>query len=151
MATDRSAAVAAIAETAVSADHREHRAAAIAEIVRRSGDYRWVGIYDVGDEEIAIVAWSGSGPPSYPRFPRTQGLSGAAAASGETVVVDDVASDPRYLEAFGDTRAEIIVPVLVDGIVRGTVDVESAIADAFGRADRAFLEQCAEAALPLWR
>ncbi len=39
-------------------------------------------------------------------FPVTQGLSGAAVASGETVVVGDVSKDPRYLTAFGSTRSE---------------------------------------------
>jgi GAF domain-containing protein len=141
----------AIARAAAGTHERERRAADVADAIRRSGDYRWVGVYDVDDTEIAIVAWSGAGPPAYPRFARTQGLSGAAVASGQTVVANDVAGDPRYLEAFGDTRAEIIVPVSVDGVVRGTVDVESAVADAFTRRDQEFLEQCAAAAAPLWR
>ena len=122
----------------------------MADAIRRAGDYRWVGVYDVGETEIRIVAWSGGGPPAYPAFPRTQGLSGAAVAGARTVVANDVANDPRYLEAFGDTRAEIIVPVVVDGTVRGTIDVESATPNAFARADEEFLETCAAAALPLW-
>jgi putative methionine-R-sulfoxide reductase with GAF domain len=151
-AISRSDALTEIAEAATSQRRREIRAAAIANTIRRSGDYRWVGIYDVDDEEIAILAWSGVGPPAFPRFARTEGLSGAAAATGQTVVVNDVAGDPRYLEAFGDTRAEIIVPVSsAEEVVRGTIDVESAVPNAFGPDDQLFLEQCAAAALPLWR
>jgi putative methionine-R-sulfoxide reductase with GAF domain len=66
--------------------------------------------------------------------------------------VGDVRNDPRYLTAFGSTLSEIIVPVLHpgDGRVVGTVDVESERANAFSSRDREMIEQCAQAALPLW-
>jgi putative methionine-R-sulfoxide reductase with GAF domain len=147
---DRSAVPAAVAEVAAGGCGREERARRIGDIIRSSGGYRWVGLYDVTDVEIAIIAWSGAGPPAHPRFSRTRGLSGAAAATAETVVVNDVTSDPRYLETFGDTRAEVVVPVTVDTVVRGTLDVESALKDAFDAAEQAFLETCAAAALALW-
>jgi L-methionine (R)-S-oxide reductase len=150
-AGDRSAVLAAIGEIVARTGPRERRAADIAEVTRRSGAYRWVGLYDVGELEIAILAWSGAGPPAHPRFPRTKGLSGSAVATGATVVANDVAGDPRYLDAFVDTRAEIIVPISIRGVVRGTVDVESDVANAFGTCDQAFLEACAAAARPLWR
>jgi putative methionine-R-sulfoxide reductase with GAF domain len=67
-----------------------------------------------------------------------------------TVVVDDVAGDAEYLEAFGDTRSEAIVPVVVDGSVVGTIDVETSEPHAFGDDDTALLERCRDAAVPLW-
>ena len=124
---------------------REEKAARVAEAIRRAGDYRWVGIYEVMEDEIANVAFDGPGAPVYPRFPITQGLSGAAVASGETVFAGDVAEDPRYLTAFASTQSEIIVPV-VEGAKRkvvGTLDVESEEKDAFSEADRSALERCA--------
>jgi hypothetical protein len=54
-----------------SADGREAKAKRIAETIRSAGDYRWVGIYEVSDEEITIIGWSGPGEPAYPRFPIT--------------------------------------------------------------------------------
>jgi L-methionine (R)-S-oxide reductase len=146
---NRSATIAAIGGAVAAPGDRERQAEAVADFIRRAADYRWVGVYDV-DDEIRIIGWSGAGPPAYPQFPRTEGLTGAAVADGVTVVANDVANDPRYLEAFGDTRAEIIVPVVVDGVVRGTIDVESSVPDVFADDDRTFLEQCAAAALPLW-
>jgi putative methionine-R-sulfoxide reductase with GAF domain len=148
--SDRAAILAAIARVATAAGPRPPRAASIADLIRHAGDYRWVGLYAVGEKEIAIFAWSGAGPPAHLRFPRSRGLSGVAAATKQTVVSNDVARDPRYLTAFADTGSEIIIPVSVDGAVRGTVDVESALTDAFGPGDQAFLEQCAAASLPLW-
>ena len=130
----------------------ERRAAGVAGAIRRAGGYRWVGLYRVTGEEIALLAFDGPGPPAHPRFPATQGLSGAAVASGQTVVVGDVRGDPRYLTAFGSTRSEIIVPVLDSAGRRvvGTIDVESEEQDAFTAADRAALERCAVAVAPLF-
>jgi L-methionine (R)-S-oxide reductase len=129
-----------------SAGDRRTRAKRIAEAIRTRRDYRWVGIYDVTPSEIALIAYSGPSAPAFPRFPVTQGLSGDAVRTRATVVSNDVSSDPRYLTAFGTTRAEVIVPVLGDdGLAVGTVDVESAELNAFDAARVAELEACARA------
>lgn len=60
------------------ADALEQSAARLAAAIRRFGDYRWVGIYEVSAEEIGVVGWDGPGPPAHPRFPRTEGRCGAA-------------------------------------------------------------------------
>ena len=84
-----------------------------AELIREARSYRWVGLYDVSASEIAAIAWTGTTAPAYPRFPVAQGLSGAAVATRQPVIVQDVAQDPRYLTAFGSTRSEAIFPVAV--------------------------------------
>ena len=129
---------------------RDERAASVAAAIRGFGGYRWVGVYDVGAEEIAVIAWDGPGPPTHPRFPRTKGLCGAAVASGAPVVVGDVTADPRYLTTHGTTRAEIVVPVFADGAVVGLIDVESEQPNAFGDDDEQLLERCASVIAPLW-
>jgi L-methionine (R)-S-oxide reductase len=132
--------------------NRERKAAGVARAIRRAGTYRWVGLYEVTEDEIVNLAFDGLGVPAHPRFPVTQGLSGAAVASGETVMVGDVSKDPRYLKAFGTTRSEIIVPIVdrAGRKVMGTIDVESEKVDAFSEEDRAALEHCAAAAANLF-
>ena len=137
--------------TAATGGGREERAKRLAELIRKIGDYRWVGVYEVGAENVSIMGWSGPGAPEHPTFPVTQGLTGAAIAEKKAVVVGDVRKDPRYLTAFGSTVSEIIVPVISpDGRVIGTVDVESEKADAFSARDQQTIEPCAEAAKLLW-
>ena len=100
-------------EDALASDlGRAEKAVKIAELVRQAGSYRWVGLYAGTDQEITAVGWSGPGAPADPRFPVTQGLSGAAVATGRAVVVNDVTVDPRYLTAFTSTLSEAIVPVV---------------------------------------
>jgi putative methionine-R-sulfoxide reductase with GAF domain len=69
---------------------RANKAVRVATLIRQAGGYSWVGLYAVTDQEITAIGWSGPGTPAHPRFPVTQGLSGAAVAAGRAVVVNDV-------------------------------------------------------------
>ena len=132
--------------------HRQERADQAADVIRRIGPYRWVGIYDITDEDAVVIAWSGLGPPAFIRFPVTAGLTGEAVRTRSTVVANDVATNSLYLTAFVGTRSEIIVPVLDPSGSRvvGTIDVESDKVNAFGAPDQKVLEDCALALAPLW-
>ena len=140
-----------LAAASSGAGDRERRAARVAATIRRLGDYRWVGLYDVAANEISVVAWDGPAPPAHPRFGRDAGLCGAAASASEAVMVGDVASDERYLTTHATTRSEIVVPVVAGGDVVGLIDVESERPNAFGDRDRHLLERCAAVIVPLWR
>ena len=141
-----------IRSAAAGGDDRVVKAKRLAELVRRLGDYRWVGIYDVGRAVVSIIGYSGPGAPAVATFPVTKGLNGAAIKDKKAVIVGDVRKDKRYLTAFGNTLSEMIVPVLdpSGNRVIGTIDVESEQANAFSDRDREMIEQCAQAALPLW-
>ena len=134
-------------------DDRTTKAKRLAQLIRSVGPYRWVGLYDVNREEIAVIAWSGPAPPTHPRFPATQGLCGAAVSSGATVIVGDVSQDPRYLTTFGSTQSEIVVPVRgsATAVVVGLIDVESERLNAFTYDDRRFLEHCAATIAAFWQ
>ncbi len=106
--------------------------------------YNWVGFYMI--EEIAGVppilvlgAFQGAMTP-HTRIPLHQGICGAAASSGHTVVVDDVASDPRYLACSLETKSEIVVPIFVRDKVVGELDIDSHFPAAFGAEDRELVE-----------
>ena len=116
-----------------------------AEMVRKELHYRWIGIYKIVRDDFVIVAGTGQHPPTYARFPVTQGLCGAAAETGETLIVGDVHKDPRWLPAFWTTQSEMVVPIKSekDGRVLGMIDAESDQLNAFGDDDRDFLEHVA--------
>jgi L-methionine (R)-S-oxide reductase len=79
------------------------------------------------------------------RIPLNQGICGAAASSGKTVVVDDVSADSRYLACSVETKSEIVVPVFVKGTVVGELDIDSHFPAAFGGEDRVLCEHAAKA------
>lgn len=116
----------------------------MAEMIRGARNYRWVGIYKIKRGEFVIVAKTGKCPPTYPRFPVTQGLAGAAIESKKSIMVADVHKDQRYLPTFWTTKSEIVVPVITEtGKVVGLIDVESDKLNAFTRTDKSFLEHAA--------
>ena len=135
---------------AARGDNRANRAKEAVEHIQLARNFHWVGVYDVTSSEICAIAWTGMIPPAFPKFPKTQGLNGAAVAQGCAVIINDVRKDPRYLTTFGATLAEAVVPVRFGDRVVGTIDVESDRLNAFTAHDEHFLQQCAVALAPLW-
>jgi len=109
--------------------------------------YNWVGFYmlEPGTEPPVLVlgAFEGAMTP-HTRIPLNQGICGAAASSGKTIVVDDVRKDPRYLACSLETKSEIVVPVFVHGTVAGELDIDSHFAAAFAEEDQKLVQLCAE-------
>jgi GAF domain-containing protein len=110
--------------------------------------YSWVGIYFVEGDDLVLGPWKGPAATEHVRIPVGEGVCGAAAASGRTEIVDDVATDSRYLACFVSTRSEIVVPVRYDDRVVAEIDIDSDTPAAFGPADRELLERVAELISP---
>lgn len=109
--------------------------------------YNWVGFYmlEAGTIPPVLVLGRFQGAmTAHTRILLNQGICGAAASSGKTVVVDDVKSDPRYLACSLETKSEIVVPVFVRGQVVGELDIDSHFVAAFGFEDRELIEYCAQ-------
>src|SRR5579864_5563572 len=108
--------------------------------------YNWVGFYllETGAKPPMLVlgAFEGAMTP-HTRIPLNQGICGAAASSGQTVVVDDVSKDPRYLACSLETKSEIVVPVFVYGRVVGELDIDSHFAAAFNSEHQDLVQHCA--------
>jgi L-methionine (R)-S-oxide reductase len=115
-------------------------------ITQRLPYYNWTGFYmlDPHDPETLVLGPFVGAPTTHVRIPVTEGICGAAVASGETVIVDDVHSDPRYLSCSIDTKSEIVVPIYVHGKVIGEIDIDSHDSAAFTNTDRDFLEEAAQ-------
>ncbi len=108
--------------------------------------YNWVGFYMLepgADPPVLVLGHFQGAMTPHTRIPLNQGICGAAASSGKTVVVDDVQSDPRYLACSIETKSEIVAPVFVHGKVVGELDIDSHFPAAFTFADRELVEYCA--------
>lgn len=108
----------------------------------RMPDYSWVGIYLLEGDELVLGPYLGK-PSPHTRIPLNRGICGAAASQQQTIVVDDVNADPRYLACSIETRSEIVVPIMRDGRVLGEIDIDSDQLAAFGPGDRALVESAA--------
>jgi L-methionine (R)-S-oxide reductase len=121
---------------------QEKIARAIAE---RLPSYDWTGFYmlDPDDPKTLVLGPFAGAPTPHLRIPISQGICGAAVEAGETVVVDDVNADPRYLSCSISAKSEIVVPIFASGRVVGEIDIDSHQHAAFTDRDQAFLEQIA--------
>jgi len=114
----------------------------------RMPKYNWVGFYMLEKSATAQPAMLVLGPfqgamTPHTRIPLHQGICGAAASTGKTVVVDDVSKDPRYLACSVETKSEIVVPVFAHGKVAGELDIDSFFPAAFSDEDQELVEYCA--------
>jgi GAF domain-containing protein len=111
--------------------------------------YNWVGFYlmEVSPFEALVLGpYVGSFSPTL-RVPLDKGLCGAAATSGETVVVNNVGADPRYLGS-DLVKSNIVVPIFVGKSevkkrVVAELCIESYFADTFNAPEQKFIESCA--------
>lgn len=108
--------------------------------------YNWVGFYllEPGAKPPVLVlgAFEGAMTP-HVRIPLNEGICGAAASSGKTVVVDDVHKDPRYLACSLETKSEIVVPVFANEKVVGELDIDSHFPAAFTAEHQTLVQHCA--------
>jgi L-methionine (R)-S-oxide reductase len=107
--------------------------------------YNWTGFYLVDPTDpgyLVVGPFAGSFTPKT-RIPLNTGLCGAAATSGQVVVVQDVSRDPRYLAGSSMVKSEIVVPIYGNQKLAAELDINSYFAETFIRSERQFVEACA--------
>ena len=76
------------------------------------------------------------GKPACIRIPIGKGVCGTAAARARSVLVPDVHDFPGHIACDPDSRSELVVPLIEDGVVLGVLDLDSPLARALRRTDR---------------
>jgi len=109
------------------------------------GIYDWVGIYLATDQQLHLPAMNFVGEePEHKTIPFGEGICGAVATEKDTLIIDDVNADPRYLACSLFTKSEIVVPILRDNTVLGVLDLDSDTPAGFHKEDQVLLEDAAQ-------
>jgi L-methionine (R)-S-oxide reductase len=105
-------------------------------------DINWVGFY-LTDEVTKNILWLGpfQGLPACTEIPFSRGVCGAAAASQKSIRVDDVDQFPGHIVCDSRSKSEIVIPIIVNGLVVGVLDVDSASLSRFDQQDEDFLQE----------
>ncbi len=111
---------------------------ASAEIFAWLPNLNWAGFYLVRGDELVLGPFQGR--PACVRIRMGRGVCGTAAATRQTVVVEDVHAFPGHIACDVRSRSEIVVPVVVDDEVVAVLDLDSAALASFDDEDRAGLE-----------
>ncbi|GLB48553.1 GAF domain-containing protein [Neptunitalea lumnitzerae] len=103
--------------------------------------YDWVGFYfKNGDKpELKLEAFAGE-PTDHTIIPFGKGICGQVAVSNANFVVPDVKAQDNYIACSMYVKAEIVIPLFVDGENIGQIDIDSHTPDPFTEEDERFLE-----------
>ena len=104
-------------------------------------ELNWAGFYrNVGGE---LVLGPFQGRAACIRIPFGKGVCGAAAASLEPQLVEDVEAFPGHIACDSASRSELVVPLVHEGALIGVIDLDS---PRLGRFDPEDLAGCLELA-----
>jgi GAF domain-containing protein len=141
--------------TSIIAEHNlsiDERLLHICEILEKNvAYYNWVGFYfKNGDKnELKLGPYVGE-PTDHTIIPFGKGICGQVAVSNKNFVVPDVAAQDNYIACSITVKAEIVIPIFVNGENIGQIDIDSNTPDPFTEADERFLEfVCTQVALLL--
>ncbi|WP_179351604.1 GAF domain-containing protein [Winogradskyella vidalii] len=103
--------------------------------------YNWVGFYfKNGDKnELKLGPYVGA-PTDHTIIPFGKGICGQVAMSNQNFVVPDVAAQDNYIACSITVKAEIVIPIFVNGENVGQIDIDSNTPDPFTEDDERFLE-----------
>ena len=120
----------------------EHRLEEVCTLLKDNVTYYdWVGFYfKNGDKnELKLSSYAGA-PTDHTIIPFGKGICGQVAVSNQNFVVPDVAAQDNYIACSITVKAEIVVPLFVNGENIGQIDIDSNTPDPFTDADERFLE-----------
>ncbi|MDF1499221.1 MAG: PAS domain S-box protein [Anaerolineales bacterium] len=122
------------------------------QLIEEHFGYHHIGLFlkDNGGEAFKLTTLSGRFTGLFPEdhaLKLGQGLVGWSGKTGETVMVNDVSSDERYVNFCPDripTQSELCIPIVVGDRVLGILDVQSEHKNAFNEQDKLVLETLAD-------
>ena len=103
--------------------------------------YDWVGFYftDNNKKELHLGPFAGL-PTEHTTIQYGKGICGQVAESNETFVVPDVTNENNYISCNINVKSEIVVPILLNNINIGQIDIDSNTLNTFKTEDRELLE-----------
>ena len=120
----------------------EERLQQICELLKENVSYyNWVGFYfKNGDKnELKLGSYAGQ-PTDHTIIPFGKGICGQVALSNQNFVVPDVTAQDNYIACSITVKAEIVVPLFINGENMGQIDIDSNTIDPFTAEDERFLE-----------
>ncbi len=120
----------------------DERLLAICELLEEHiPHYNWVGFYfrNGNKEELKLGPYVGA-PTDHTIIPFGKGICGQVAVSNQNFVVPDVSAQDNYIACSITVKAEIVIPIFVNGDNIGQIDIDSNTPDPFTEEDERFLE-----------
>ncbi|MFB2119527.1 GAF domain-containing protein [Parapedobacter sp. 2B3] len=111
----------------------------ISAVLKAQFDFFWVGFYLIRANELVLGPFQG--PVACTRIAKGKGVCGAVWEQAKTLIVPNVDIFPGHIACNGQSKSEIVVPVVAKGEVIAVLDVDSEYLNHFDEVDRRYLEQ----------
>lgn len=121
---------------------RDEKLLQLCHLLKENIDYYdWVGFYfRNGEKEELILGPYAGEPTDHTVIPFGKGICGQVAVSNQNFVVPDVSAQDNYIACSITVKSEIVVPLFVNGVNIGQIDIDSGVLDPFTELDERFLE-----------
>ncbi len=86
-------------------------------------EVNWVGFYRLMAGELVLGPFQGKA--ACIRIALGSGVCGTAAATRTTQRVDDVHAFPGHIACDAASASELVVPIIIDGVLKGVLDIDS--------------------------
>lgn len=106
--------------------------------LKEAFNFFWIGFYLVKNEQLILGPFQGS--VACYRIKKGRGVCGTAWAEEKTQVVPDVEQFKGHIACSSLSRSEIVVPIIVNGEVKGVLDIDSDELNTFDQTDKKYLE-----------
>jgi GAF domain-containing protein len=104
-------------------------------------DLNWSGFYLANPEKPqSLILGPYQGKVACVHIPFGKGVCGAAAATQETQLIENVHEFEGHIACDAASQSEVVVPLVIDGEVKGVLDIDSPLVNRFDRDDAAGFE-----------
>jgi len=101
-------------------------------------DINWSGFYLIRNNQLVLGPFHGK--PACIRIEIGKGVCGTSVSQMTTQLVNNVEEFPGHIACDGDSKSEIVVPIVHNGKVLGVLDIDSPLVERFNEKDQEYLE-----------
>jgi len=113
-----------------------------AAILNQLENINWCGFYLADNETLYLGPFQGDVACTV--IPFNKGVCGYSASNKKTVIVDDVNSFKGHIACSSLSKSEIVVPIIVNDVVKAVIDIDAPIFNRFNKEDALLLEEVAK-------
>lgn len=99
-------------------------------------DLNWAGFYLLKDGALVLGPFQGK--PACNRIEIGKGVCGTAVETREVQLVDDVEHFPGHIACDGDSKSELVIPIMKKDQVYGVLDLDSPIQSRFTELEKTY-------------
>ncbi len=112
----------------------------VAALKQTFSSYSWTGFYLFDKKSNELVLGPFQGKIACTRIQVGKGVCGTSFQKKETIIVPDVNQFPGHIFCDGDSKSEIVVPLLHHNEITGVLDIDSHEYNSFDETDKKNLE-----------